>query len=65
MNRSLLIFLRWVALPILVVVQVVGIAKFYPRCEDSILYLFILYVCVYTLNDAYRWIINKYNDELW
>lgn len=65
MNRSFLIFLRWVALPILVVVQVVGIAKFYPRCEDSILYLLILYICVYALNEAYRWIINKYNDELW
>ena len=64
MNRSFLIFLRWVALPILVVVQVIGIAKFFPRCDGSILCLSILYVCVYALNDAYRWIINKYNNKL-
>ena len=65
MNRAFLIFLRYGVLPILVVVQVVGIAKLYPHCEDSILYLFILYMCVYTFNETYRWIINKLNDELW
>ena len=53
-------FLNYIVLPIIVVVEVIGISKLYPICENSIWKLFILYTGVYFVHEIYRAIKNYY-----
>ena len=54
------IFLNFIVIPIMIAVEVVGISKFYPRCEDSFWKMFILYLGVYFAHDIYKIIKNNY-----
>ncbi len=53
-------FLNYVVLPIIVVIEVTGIAELYPVCKDSIWKLVILYAGVYFVHEIYRAIKNYY-----
>ena len=53
-------FLNYIILPIIVVIEVIGISKLYPICEDSIWKLVILYIGVYFVHEIYRAIKNYY-----
>ena len=52
------IFLNNVVIPIIVVIEVIGVSKLYPLCEDSIWKLLILYFGVYFTYELYRTIKN-------
>ena len=54
------IFLNYIVIPIMVVIEVVGVSELYPICKDSIWKLILLYLGVYMTYDIYRGIKNNY-----
>ena len=54
------IFLNYIIIPIIVVVEVIGVSELYPLCEDSIWKLILLYFGVYVTYEIYRVIKNYY-----
>ena len=54
------IFLNYIIIPIIVAIEVVGVSKLYPLCEDSIWKLMLLYFGVYITYEIYRIIKNYY-----
>ena len=54
------IFLNYIIIPIIVVVEVIGVSELYPLCEDSIWKLILLYFGVYVTYEIYRSIKNNY-----
>jgi hypothetical protein len=54
------IFLNFIVIPIIVAIEVVGVSKLYPYCEDSFWKILILYLGVYFTYDIYRIIKNNY-----
>lgn len=57
------IFLSYIVIPIIVVIEVIGVSKLYPICEDSIWKLLLLYFGVYCTYDIYRVIKNYYYNN--
>lgn len=57
------IFLSYIVIPIIVVIEVIGVSKLYPICEDSIWKLLLLYFGVYYTYDIYRVIKNYYYNN--
>ena len=53
-------FLNYIVIPIIVVIEVIGVSKSYPICENSIWKLILLYFGVYVTYDIYRIIKNYY-----
>ena len=47
------IFLNYIVIPIMVVIEVVGVSELYPICKDSIWKLLLLYLGVYMTYDIY------------
>ena len=57
------IFLHYIIIPIIVAIEVVGVSKLYPLCEDSLWKLILLYLGVYITYEIYRSIENYcYNN---
>ena len=56
------IFLNYIVIPIMVVIEVVGVSELYPICKDSIWKLILLYLGVYITYDIYRGIKNNYSN---
>jgi hypothetical protein len=54
------IFLNYIVIPIIVVIEVIGVSELYPLCKDSIWKLLILYFGVYATYEIYRLIKNYY-----
>jgi len=54
------IFFRFIGLPTIVALEVIGVSKLYPVCENSFWKLSILYLGVYTTYELYRLIVNYY-----
>ena len=54
------IFLNYIIIPIIVVIEVIGVSELYPLCEDSIWKLILLYFGVYFTYEIYRTIKNYY-----
>ena len=54
------IFFEFVVLPIIVALEVIGVSRLYPVCENSFWKLIILYTGVYTTYELYRLIVNYY-----
>lgn len=52
----------YIIIPIMVMVEVIGVSELYPLCKDSIWKLFILYFGVYFTYEIYRAIKNYYLD---
>ena len=55
-------FLNYIVIPIIVAIEVIGVSKLYPLCEDSIWKLLFLYIGVYFTYEIYRVIRNNYLD---
>jgi uncharacterized protein YqhQ len=53
-------FLKFIVVPIMVAIEVVGVSKLYPICENSIWKLILLYLGVYITYEVYRVITNNY-----
>ena len=53
-------FLKIIVIPIMVAIEVVGVSKLYPICENSIWKLILLYFGVYITYEIYRVITNNY-----
>lgn len=53
-------FLRFIVIPVVVAIEVIGVSKLYPICEDSIWKLALLYLGVYMTYEIYRGIENNY-----
>ena len=53
-------FLKFIVIPIIVAMEVVGVSKLYPICENSIWKLMLLYLGVYITYEIYRGITNNY-----
>jgi uncharacterized protein YqhQ len=53
-------FLKIIVIPIMVAIEVVGVSKLYPICENSIWRLILLYLGVYITYEIYRVITNNY-----
>ena len=56
-------FLNYVVIPIIIAIEVVGVSKLYPICENSLWKLILLYLGVYTTHDIYRIIRNNYYNN--
>jgi hypothetical protein len=56
------IFLNYVVIPIIVAIEVIGVSKLYPICENSLWKLILLYLGVYITYDIYRVIKNHYSN---
>ena len=56
------IFLKYIVIPIIVAIEVIGVSKFYPLCEDSLWKLILLYLGVYITYEIYRGITNYYSN---
>ena len=54
------IFLNFIVIPIMIAIEVVGVSKLYPHCEDSFWKMLILLLGVYFTYDTYRIIKNNY-----
>lgn len=57
------IFLNYVIIPIIVAIEVIGVSKLYPICENSLWRLMLLYLGVYVTYDIYRIIRNYYYNN--
>ena len=57
------IFLHYIIIPIIVAIEVVGVSKLYPLCEDSLWKLVFLYLGVYVTYEIYRSIENYYYNN--
>jgi hypothetical protein len=53
-------FLNFIVIPIMVVIEVIGVSELYPLCKDSIWKLILLYFGVYFTYEIYRIVKNKY-----
>jgi uncharacterized protein YqhQ len=57
------VFLNCIVIPIIVAIEVIGVSKLYPLCENSIWKLILLYLGVYITYEIYRSIENYcYNN---
>ena len=54
------IFLNYIVIPIMVAIELIGVSRLYPICENSIWKLILLYLGVYITYDIYRGIKNNY-----
>lgn len=57
------IFLNYIIIPIIVAIEVIGVSKLYPICENSLWKLTLLYLGVYVTHDIYRIIRNYYYNN--
>ena len=57
------IFLNYIVIPTIVVIEVIGVSKLYPICENSIWKLILLYFVVYVTYEIYRIIKNYYYNN--
>ena len=57
------IFLNYIVIPTIVVIEVIGVSKLYPICENSIWKLILLYFGVYVTYEIYRIIKNYYYNN--
>ena len=57
------IVLKYLIIPIIVVIEVMGVGNLYPLCKNSFWSLLLLYFGVYATYDIYRWIKNYCDDN--
>jgi hypothetical protein len=57
------ILLKYLVIPVMVALEVVGVSILYPLWKDSYIKLFLLYVGVYATYDLYRYIKNWCEDN--
>ena len=55
-------FLKFIVIPLVVAIEVIGVSRLYPICENSIWKLMLLYLGVYITYELYRIIANYYED---
>lgn len=55
------VFLNYIIIPIIVVIEVIGVSELYPLCKDSLWKLLLLYSGVYITYEIYR-IIKTFNS---
>lgn len=53
-------FLKFIVIPLMVAIEVIGVSKLYPICEGSLWKLILLYLGVYITYEIYRSITNNY-----
>lgn len=52
--------LKFIVIPVIVAIEVIGVSKLYPICENSLWKLILLYSGVYITYEIYRVITNNY-----
>ena len=52
------LFLNQIIIPIIIAIEVIGVYKLYPLCENSIWKLFLLYIGLYITYELYKEIKN-------
>lgn len=57
------VFLNYIIIPIIVVIEVIGVSELYPLCKDSLWKLLLLYSGVYITYEIYRIIRNYYYNN--
>jgi hypothetical protein len=52
------LFLLYIVIPMMLVIEVKGVSALYPIWKESLLKMILLFTCVYATYDIYRYIKN-------